>query len=78
MASWHADIHLEVSRIHHDDILRRARDEQLRTLAKQGTSSRLSRVSDFFVAHRPRRAVQAEAGNKASALRMYVLAPTDR
>jgi len=78
VASWHADVHLEVSRIHHDEILRRARDEQLRTLAKQGKPSRLSRVSDFFVAHRPRRAAQAEAGSKASALRTYMLAPTER
>ena len=78
MASWHADIHLEVSRIHHEEILRRAQDAHLRTLAKRGKPSRLSRVSDFFVAHRPRRAAQAEADSRASALRTYVLAPTER
>ena len=81
MASWHADVHLEVSRIHHEEILQRAQEAHLRTLAKRGKPSRLSRVSDFFVAHRPRRAArpaQADAGNSASALRTYVLAPTER
>jgi hypothetical protein len=67
VASW-APGHLELSRLHHQAILERAREAQLLSLATQGRRSRLSRVGDFYVAHRPRRVAQAEAGSKASAL----------
>ena len=81
MAGWGADLHLELSRLHHEEILRRAREEQLLSLASGGHRNLLGRARAFLVAHRPRRAappVQADAGNSASALRTYVLAPTER
>jgi len=81
MTSWGADLHLELSRIHHEEILHRAREEQLLSLASGGHRDPLGRARAFLVAHRPRRAArpaQADAGNSASALRTYVLAPTER
>ncbi len=58
MASWAADIHTEIARIHHQEILRRAREEQLLSLASGGKAGPLGRARDFFVAHRPRRAAR--------------------
>ena len=81
MTSWATDLHLDLSRIHHEEILRRAREEQLLSLATGGHLGLLSRARAFIAAHRPRRAArpaQADAGSSASALRTYVLAPTER
>ena len=80
MVSWGAD-HLALSRIHHDDILRQAREAQLVRLATKGKRSRPALMLDFLVAHRPRRSVRpayADAGKSASALRTYAVAPTER
>ena len=54
MASWAPD-HVTLSRIHHDDILRHARQDQLFRLATRGKRSRPRQALDFLVAHRPRR-----------------------
>jgi hypothetical protein len=80
MASWGPD-HLAVSRLHHEDILRHAREDHLLSLALRGRRSRSRRALDFLVAHRPRRTARpahADAGSSASALRTYAVAPTPR
>jgi hypothetical protein len=79
MASWGAD-HLALSRMHHDDILRQAREAQFIQLAMKGKRSRPALMLDFLVARRPRRSVRpayAEADRRASALRTYAVAPTE-
>jgi hypothetical protein len=80
MASWGAD-HTALARIHHDDILRQAREAQFIQLATKGKRSRPALALEFLVSHRPRRSVRpvhADAGKSASALRTYAVAPTER
>lgn len=80
MSNWGAD-HAALSRMHHDDILRHAREAQLIQLATKGKRSRPALALDFLVSHRPRRSarsVHAEADKRASALRTYAVAPTER
>jgi hypothetical protein len=80
MASWGVD-HTALSRIHHDDILRHAREAQLVRLATKGKRSRPALALEYLVTHRPRRSVRlvhAEARKSASALRTYAVAPTER
>jgi hypothetical protein len=80
VASWAPD-HLAISRIHHDDLLRQAREAQFIQLALKGKRSRPALALDFLISHRPRRSVRpahADAGSNLSALRTYAVAPTER
>jgi hypothetical protein len=57
MASWGAD-HLALSRIHHDDILRQAREAHFLDLAATRRQSRPSRFYVFLAARRPGRSAR--------------------
>jgi hypothetical protein len=80
VASWGVD-HAAVAHYHHEDILRRARKDHLVRLAMKERRSRWVLALEFMVAHRPRRSVRpahADAGSNFSALRTYLVAPTER
>ena len=57
MASWGAD-HTALARIHHDDILRQAREGYQSRLATRGRQSRFGRYLAFPITLRPRHSVR--------------------